>query len=104
MPWLRARVDESCGSCTGRIAAGAPLFAIYPGGLQGRRLIRCEPCGVRLTGTRPDDQIAADTTAPQPSFVPLERLPNVVSEADLEARRAAAVARVERWRQRKDAH
>jgi len=100
MPWLRARLEERCGSCGGPIAAGDPMFAMFPGGMRGVRRVRCQPCGERLTDTRPDAELADDTTAPQPSFVPIERLPNVVSPGYLQARREAALARLERWRRR----
>lgn len=101
MPWQRARVDERCGFCTSQIFAGEAVFAFFPGGLaRSRRLVRCRECGERLTDTRPGDELAYDTTAPQPSFVPVERLPNVVTESDLQRRRGVAVARVEQWRRR----
>ena len=103
MPWQRARVDERCGFCGAQILAGDVVFAFFPGGLaRSRRLVRCRGCAEHLTDSQPGDELADDTTAPQPSFEPFGPRPNVVTEADLQRRRAAALARLERWRARRD--
>lgn len=88
-----------CGSCHARIPEGV-LLAVFRVVAAARDLPRCQDCASAMGYPLPADPSIEPLPTPQPSLIPLPREADVVTQGQLDARRAKRVAALDRWKQR----
>lgn len=98
MPTICRGAGPSGAGCGTVIAPGEPV-AVFSGGAHPR----CQPCAAAMGFAFDGDLFVSFTGLPQPSLHTPERLANVVTQDELDARRARRATAAARWEARRAA-